>query len=128
MEVENVPDFLSRPKRVLNDPVVDPRETWKKWFVRQMDWMDPPLCERSELPEELQPQNRRFGKLRHYFTRMTMTHLSQKPSFMPRSSASEMDTRDKLVMSKMHECRSENHEAASSEEKVEPVSVQQMRV
>ncbi len=44
VEPENVPDFLTKPKKVFNDPVVDPRETWKKWFLRQMDWKDPPLC------------------------------------------------------------------------------------
>ena len=41
---ENVPDFLTREKKALTDPVVDPRETWKQWFLRQMEFRDPPLC------------------------------------------------------------------------------------
>ena len=42
------------------------------------------MVERAELPEELQPQNVRFAKLRHFVTKMTISPLSQKPSFMPR--------------------------------------------
>lgn len=44
VDPDNVPNFLIRPKRVYADPVVDPRETWKQWIVRQMEFKDPPLC------------------------------------------------------------------------------------
>ena len=83
IDEDNVPDFLTKRKKEFEDPVVDPRETWKNWFWRTLDFKDPPLCERSELDESLQPQNRRFGKLRHYFSNMAMTHMTQKPSFQP---------------------------------------------
>jgi hypothetical protein len=33
-----------------------------------MDFKDPPLVERSELPEELQPQNKKFAAFRHTLT------------------------------------------------------------
>ena len=48
-----------------------------------MDFEDPPLCEREELPEELQPQNRLMGKMHHYTSKLTMTHRSQRPSLQP---------------------------------------------
>lgn len=51
IDVNNVPEYLKRPKIIYEDPVVDPRETWKQWILRNMDFKDPPLCERSELPE-----------------------------------------------------------------------------
>jgi hypothetical protein len=44
--VENVPDFLTKPVKVYHDPVVDPRETWKQWTMRQLEFKDPPLVER----------------------------------------------------------------------------------
>lgn len=65
------------------DPVVDPRETWKQWFTRQIDWKDAPLVERSVLPENLQPQNRKLGKLHHYTNNFMSTHLSQKTKLYP---------------------------------------------
>jgi len=34
------------------DLVVDSRETWKKWFNRQLNFEDPPLIPREELPEQ----------------------------------------------------------------------------
>ena len=53
---KNVPDFLIVEKRkILKDPVIDPRENWKKWFYRVANFKDPPLVERDELPENLQP-------------------------------------------------------------------------
>lgn len=33
---ENVPDFLTKTKRIYEDPVVDPRQTWKAWFLRNL--------------------------------------------------------------------------------------------
>jgi hypothetical protein len=48
--VENVPDFLRKYKKVYRDPVVDPRENWKEWTKRQIEFKDPPLVERDELP------------------------------------------------------------------------------
>ena len=51
---------------------------------RTIDFKDPPLCERDELPEELQPQNQRWGKLRHTMNKMTMSSMvRQKPHFNP---------------------------------------------
>ena len=43
--------------------VVDPRETWKKWAWRQMNFEEPPLIPREELPEELQPHRTFYGKV-----------------------------------------------------------------
>jgi hypothetical protein len=31
-----MPDFLKKQKVKLEDPVVDPRETWKQWLKRQV--------------------------------------------------------------------------------------------
>lgn len=33
---DNTPDYLTKPKIVLVDPVADPREGWKKWMKRQL--------------------------------------------------------------------------------------------
>jgi hypothetical protein len=76
-----VADFLTKAKPHFDDPVVDPRESWKQWLLRNLDFKDPPLCERSDLPAELQPQNRRFGRFSHYLSSLAMTHMTQKPSF-----------------------------------------------
>jgi hypothetical protein len=81
---ESLADFTTKPKRKFADPVVDPREPWKEWIFRNLDMVDPPMVERQDLPEDLQPQNRKFAKLRHFVTRMTISPLTQKPSFMPR--------------------------------------------
>jgi hypothetical protein len=35
-EEENVPNFLVKPKPQFDDPVVDPRETWKHWILRSL--------------------------------------------------------------------------------------------
>lgn len=35
-EEENVPNFLSKPKPQFDDPVVDPRESWKHWMLRNL--------------------------------------------------------------------------------------------
>ena len=44
IDIENFPDFLVRPFKTYVDPVVDPRETWKEWIKRNMEFKDPPLC------------------------------------------------------------------------------------
>jgi hypothetical protein len=67
--------------------VVDPRESWKQWMLRNLEFRDPPLCERGELPEDLQPQNRRFGRLSHYMSTLAMTHMTQKPAYLPQGDA-----------------------------------------
>lgn len=76
----NVPQFLERlaleapdnpeifekkpPKRPkLNDPVVDPRESWGEMFWRVSEFRPPPLVERSTLPPELQTKNTVYDKL-----------------------------------------------------------------
>lgn len=78
-------DFLTKPKKKFNDPVVDPRESWKEWMIRNIDFKDPPMVERDELPEELQPQNQKFAKMRHFMTKMTISPLTQRPSFLPKN-------------------------------------------
>lgn len=78
-----MPNFLKKTKVKLEDPVCDPRETWKEWFKRQMEWKDAPLVERNSLPENLQPQNRVLGKIHHYTNNLMSTHLSQKTKLNP---------------------------------------------
>lgn len=51
MEPEKTPNFYVRKRVFLSDPVIDPRETWKQWAVRQMEFKEPPLVERASLPE-----------------------------------------------------------------------------
>ena len=84
---ENTRDFLTKEKKIYSDPVIDPRETWKQWFARTIDFKDPPLVERSELPGDLQPQNQKLGKVRHFFTRMTLSPMTQVPHFNPVSES-----------------------------------------
>ena len=36
IDPENVRDFLKKDKKVYDDPVIDPRESWKKWFLRNL--------------------------------------------------------------------------------------------
>jgi hypothetical protein len=83
IEPENVPDFLTKTKVYLNDPVIDPRETWKEWFKRNLEFKDPPLVERNELPLHLQPQNKKFGKVKYFFSKVAMSPLSQPPNYYP---------------------------------------------
>lgn len=51
IDPDNTRDFLTKEKKVYSDPVIDPRENWKQWFARNLEFKDPPLVERSELPE-----------------------------------------------------------------------------
>lgn len=48
------------------DLVVDIRESWGDWFNRNVDFDDPPMVPREELPEEYQPHNSIYGKLASY--------------------------------------------------------------
>jgi hypothetical protein len=43
VEPEKVENFLVKKRVVLSDPVIDPRETWKQWFLRNLDFKEPPL-------------------------------------------------------------------------------------
>lgn len=62
-----VPTFsLKSEAQTLVDPVIDPRETWTQFFKRVLEFEEPPLVEREDLPPELQPQNRAFGKMSMY--------------------------------------------------------------
>lgn len=79
-----MPNFLKKDKKKLIDPVADPRETWKQWFKRTMDFKDAPLVERNSLPENLQPQNRVLGTLHHYSNNWMSTHVSQKTTLQPK--------------------------------------------
>ncbi|TNV78154.1 hypothetical protein FGO68_gene14585 [Halteria grandinella] len=45
------------------DLVIDTRETWKSFISRQLNFEDPPLVPREELPEELQPHRSFYGKM-----------------------------------------------------------------
>ena len=45
------------------DLVVDTRETWKQWARRQLNFEDPPLIPREELPEQKQPHRTFYGKV-----------------------------------------------------------------
>jgi len=45
------------------DLVVDVRETWKRWAWRQMNFEDPPMRPRDEIPEEEQPHKSFYGKI-----------------------------------------------------------------
>ena len=58
-------------EQVYNDPVIDPRESWGEFFKRIIEFEDPPLVERQELSNDLQPQNRLLGKMRSYINGMS---------------------------------------------------------
>ena len=83
IDPDNTRDFLTKEKKVYTDPVIDPRENWKQWFARNLEFKDPPLVERSELPEQLQPQNRNFAKMRHFFNRLTVSPMVPRLSLKP---------------------------------------------
>jgi hypothetical protein len=53
-------------------------------MLRNIEFKDPPLVERDSLPGDLQPQNRKFAAFHHFLTKLTISPLSQKPSFHPR--------------------------------------------
>ncbi|KAM3139510.1 hypothetical protein pb186bvf_008346 [Paramecium bursaria] len=64
---QKLQDIYTKPQgKVYNDPVIDPRESWSQMFKRVMKFEPPPICERQELPQELQPQNRLLGRLNSY--------------------------------------------------------------
>ncbi|CAK74091.1 unnamed protein product (macronuclear) [Paramecium tetraurelia] len=64
-EYQLIPNIYEKPKKQqLLDPVIDPRETWGDFIYRQIEFQNPPLVERDELPSNLQPQNRIIGKIR----------------------------------------------------------------
>lgn len=44
------------------DLVIDPRESWKEWFVRNANFDEPPLIPREDIPENLQPHQTFYGK------------------------------------------------------------------
>ncbi len=50
VDPDNTNDFLNKQKAIYIDPVIDPRETWKNWIVRNIQFKDPPVVERSQLP------------------------------------------------------------------------------
>lgn len=87
---ENMEDYTKKHKKVYNDPVIDPREGWVKWIKRVADFQPPPLVERNELPEELQPQNRTLGKIHHFLDRIVNTGPGTKPQVYPSVTRSEI--------------------------------------
>jgi len=68
------------PVKRFKDAVIDPRESWSAFWTRIAKFEDPPLVERSELPPELQPQNRVFGKLRILFNKDTINTAVESQS------------------------------------------------
>lgn len=65
LDVPDNPDIFEKkpPKRPkLNDPVVDPRESWGEMFWRVSEFRPPPLVERSALPPELQTKKTLYDK------------------------------------------------------------------
>lgn len=45
-DISEMPNFLKKEKKKFVDPVIYPRETWKQWLKRQLEWKDAPLVER----------------------------------------------------------------------------------
>jgi hypothetical protein len=45
------------------DLVIDTRETWRSWVWRQLNFEEPPLVPREDLPEEYQPHRSFYGKM-----------------------------------------------------------------
>lgn len=92
-----MPDFLKKEKKVYKDPVIDPRESWKEWTMRQIEFKDPPLVEREDLPQDLQPQNQKFGRLKHFFKNLTMSPMvTQKPKFHPETKSAVVPSANEL--------------------------------
>lgn len=62
-----------------------------------MDFKDPPLVEREDLPLEMQPQNQKFGKVKHFFNNLTMSPMvTQKPKFNPVSKSAIVPSANEL--------------------------------
>lgn len=40
---EEMGEFLKKEKKVYNDPVIDPRETWSEWASRVAEFKEAPL-------------------------------------------------------------------------------------
>lgn len=72
------------------DPVPDPRESWKQWFKRNIDFKDAPVIERSSLPPELQPQNRKLGKVDVFLHNWTKSDAQKKISYKPKEGREVM--------------------------------------
>ena len=50
------------------DLVLDPNETWNEWFKRNLEFEEPPMVPRDEIPEEKQPHNSLYGRLSSYMS------------------------------------------------------------
>ena len=50
------------------DLVIDPNETWKQWFTRNLNCEEPPMIPREELPEDKQPHNTFYGRMSNYMS------------------------------------------------------------
>lgn len=55
-----------REEWLKQDLVVDMRESYSSWFFRQLNFEDPPLVPRDELPVNMQPQNSFRAKIINY--------------------------------------------------------------
>ena len=76
---------MQKKKEELFDPVPDPRENWKEWLKRNIDFKDAPMVERSSLPEELQPQNRKLGKLDILVQNLVKSDAIKKSEYKPKN-------------------------------------------
>lgn len=85
-----VEDFLIKKTIKLIDPVPDPRESWKEWLTRNIDFKEAPLVERSQLPENLQPQNRKLGKLDVMWTNWSRIDGRKKTHLHPQDKRQVM--------------------------------------
>jgi hypothetical protein len=69
MPPEGAPKFTIPPPpkiEILEDPVSDPREKWSAWMHRVLEFEYAPKVERNSLPEELQPQNTKLGRVKTF--------------------------------------------------------------
>ena len=96
VQAELVPTFNVQPRHdpVYEDPVIDPRETWSAFAKRVVEFEDPPLCERKDLPEHLQPQNSLQGKLRQLVNGQGVERERSRPHLPSAEEQNEPIIRD----------------------------------
>ncbi|KAL4493994.1 hypothetical protein ABPG72_022011 [Tetrahymena utriculariae] len=110
---QSCPNFFQRPpKPELIDPVIDPRETWIQFIKRNIEFEEPPVVERSELPQHLQPQNRFMGKVRQY--------LNGKSPYPPKQEQLEhrnnIELQDPFVDNRVQEDTPQNNKLKESKQ------------
>ncbi|CAI2375388.1 unnamed protein product [Moneuplotes crassus] len=80
------------------DLVIDPRETWKKWLTRNMNFEEPPMVPREDIPEDNQPHTTFYGKMTCY-----LNGINPYPPGHKNNPAKTNDTVDALDKSKVKE-------------------------